>query len=196
MLFVSWHNATAYCASWLRGQTRKAFRLPTEAEWEWAARGNDSDTISKYFWTGDTVPKNMQNNQQSLKGLPTTGLDLRVARYAPNGYGVYDTIGNVEEWCEDWVAPYPNGPDLAGGHAKVTRGGSHSTPLYYLRTANRAGALPDEKNWVVGFRVAMDFSMNSPSAPPVPNAPSSSLSSPHCGGRRHWRGHDSLRSVG
>jgi formylglycine-generating enzyme required for sulfatase activity len=175
VLFVSWYNATAYCA-WLRGQTGKAFRLPTEAEWEWAARGNDSSTFNSYFWTGDTVPKNMQNNQQSVRGLPTAGLDLRVARYAPNGYGVYDTIGNVEEWCEDWVAPYPNGPDLAGGYAKVTRGGSHSTPLYYLRTANRAGALPDEKNWVVGFRVAMDFSTNSPPAPPV-NVPSSSSSS-------------------
>ena len=178
VLFVSWYNATSYCA-WLREKTGMAFRLPTEAEWEWAARGNDSGTFSKYFWTGDTVPKSMQNNQQSVTGLPTRGLDLRVARYAPNGYGVYDTIGNVEEWCEDWVSPYPGGPDLAAGHAKVTRGGSHSTPLYYLRTANRAGALPDEKNWVIGFRVAMDPSVDSLSEPrPSKNPAASTASSP------------------
>ncbi len=172
VLFVSWHNATAY-AAWLRAQTGKAYRLPTEAEWEWAARGNNSKTFDHYFWTGDTVPKKMQNNQINVRDLPPNGVELTVGRFAPNGYGLYDTIGNVEEWCSDWHTPYPGGPDLAGGHARVTRGGSHSTPLYYLRTANRAGALPDEKNWLIGFRVAMDFDVDAspftPDPPPQPH---------------------------
>ena len=169
VIFVSWYNATNYC-KWLSEKTGRSFRLPTEAEWEWAARGNNSKTFYSYFWTGDTVPDEMQNNQVPVKGLPKEGLDLTVARFTPNGYGLYDTIGNVEEWISDWFAPYPGGPDLASGHAKATRGGSHSTPLYYLRTANRAGALPDEKNWVIGFRVPLDLSggaSESPSAPPT-----------------------------
>jgi len=86
VLFVSWHNATAYCA-WLSAKTGKTYRLPTEAEWEWAARGNDPKTFRSYYWTGDTIPQNMMNNQKATRGLPTEGRDVTVGRFNANGYG-------------------------------------------------------------------------------------------------------------
>lgn len=168
VVFVSWHNASNY-ASWLGKQLSpsRICRLPTEAEWELAARGNGS-TKSSYFWTGDTVPTEMQNNQVTRAKLPKpdangtyAGLPLKVGRFAANGYGLQDTLGNVEEWVRDWHGAYeaaaernPVGP--ADGTFKVTRGGSHSTQLYYLRSANRAGALSDDRNWYIGFRVLCD----------------------------------------
>jgi sulfatase modifying factor 1 len=113
---------------------------------------------SSPFWTGDDIPAAMLNNPKDT-GIPKTGLPLRVARFAANGYGLHDTLGNVEEWVADWHGPYsshpqrdPLGPD--DGTFRGTRGGSHSTEPYYLRTANRAGALPDERSWYIGFRVA------------------------------------------
>lgn len=171
-VWVSWYNATAY-AAWLRAQTGIAWRLPTEAEWEFAARGNDSSTRYSYFWTGDTVPNEMQKNQKDA-GLPPVhhdAIDLTVGKTAANGFGLHDTIGNVEEWVHDWwdwydgpppsttgpkssTAADPTGP--VNGTFRVTRGGSHSTLLYYLRTANRAAALPDERSWYIGIRLAAD----------------------------------------
>lgn len=100
----------------------------------------------------------MQKQQKEI-GIPTAGVPLHVGQCAPNSFGLYDTIGNVEEWVNDWHGPYPTAAqsDPVGpqeGVFRGTRGGSHSTELYYLRTANRAGALPEERSWYIGFRVA------------------------------------------
>eukprot|EP01043_Picozoa_sp_COSAG02_P054044 COSAG02_NODE_6060_length_3833_cov_12.625603_2_plen_636_part_00 len=166
VVFVSYENATSY-AAWLAKKTGKPYRLPSEAEWEYAARGTDPATNASYFWTGDSLPaalmkqQNVGTTKASSGGLPNRqGVPLTVARYAPNSFGLHDTLGNVEEWCMDWHGPYvsdvlqdPVGP--SDGIFRVTRGGSHSTEPYYLRTANRHGALPAERSWVIGFRVAM-----------------------------------------
>ena len=107
MIFVSWHDAINY-TKWLtanghNGDRDYAYRLPTEAEWEYAARGNNSQTVNSYFWTGNSVPDAMQNNQKDAKHIPSgPGLPLGVARFAPNGFGLHDTIGNVEEWVHDY----------------------------------------------------------------------------------------------
>jgi len=155
---VSHDDAVNY-TRWLSGKAGGAYRLPTEAEWEWAGRGGNGSTARDYFWTGATVPSSMQNNQKPT-GIPKVGLPLGVARFQANPLGLYDTIGNVEEWCADWYGPYPaaaaaNPVGPAAGTFRVTRGGSHSTPLYYLRSANRAGALPEERSWYIGFRVVL-----------------------------------------
>jgi hypothetical protein len=82
--------------------------------------------------------------------------------------------GNVEEWCHDWYGPYELGEEVdpvgrVDGDFRVTRGGSHSTELYYLRSANRSGALPEDKSWVIGFRVVMgDFPETEPRPIPKP----------------------------
>jgi len=87
-------------------------------------------------------------------------VDLTVGRTPPNPWGVKDVHGIVEEWCHDWYGPYVNAEltDPVGyrdGDFKVTRGGSHDTSAYYLRSANRQGTLPEDKHWLIGFRVAL-----------------------------------------
>ena len=136
-VFVTHTNASAY-AAWLGA----GFRLPTEAEWEYAARAGST----AYFGSlGDSVPPSQQKNNKGDTGIPSTPQNLSVAMFAPNEFGLYDTVGNVEEWVSDWWGWYsaedqtdPSGPRT--GTWRVTRGGSHSTSLYYLRTANRAAA--------------------------------------------------------
>jgi sulfatase modifying factor 1 len=167
VVFVSHENATRY-AAWLAKTTGKPYRLPTEAEWEYAARGDGPTTNGSYFWTGDALPAAMASVQHigitkaSEGGLPSklSAVSLAVGRFQPNSYGLHDTLGNVEEWCADWHGAYssasatdPTGPTT--GIFRVTRGGSHTTEPYYLRTANRHGALPAERNWYIGFRVAL-----------------------------------------
>ena len=168
-VFVSWHDAVAYCR-WLSEREGAEFRLPTEAEWEYACRAGSSTPFS----SGDELPPGGAKNQR-LTWFPdqwrTTGdnvVALLVGRTPPNPWGLFDMHGNVEEWCLDWYAPYldrdvsdPAGP--REGDFRVTRGGSHSTETYYLRSSNRAGALPEERNWLIGFRVVC--------AEPVPPRP-------------------------
>lgn len=148
---VSWNNAVAYCA-WLSKQTGKNYRLPTEAEWEYACRAG---TTTPYY-TGNSLPSEMQKAQQTNRNL--TNVNLSVGKATPNAFGLYDMHGNVEEWCLDWYGPYsadtqtnPGGP--SDGLYKVTRGGSHNTPVKYLRSANRSAATPDDFHLQIGFRV-------------------------------------------
>ena len=159
VVFVSWHDAVAYCR-WLSEREGAEFRLPTEAEWEYACRAGCSTPFS----SGEELPPGVEKNQRRTwfpDQWRTTGenvVPLHVGRTPRNAWGLFDMHGNVEEWCLDWYGPYPDrdASDPAGpreGDFRVTRGGSHSTETYYLRSANRAGALPEERNWLIGFRV-------------------------------------------
>ena len=148
---VTWHNAVAYCA-WLSKETGKNYRLPTEAEWEYACRAG---TTTPYN-TGNSLPTAMQKEQNTNRNL--NWVDLTVGKTTPNAFGLYDMHGNVEEWCQDWYGPYsadaqtnPGGP--SDGLYKVTRGGSHNTPVKYLRSANRSAATPDDFHSQIGFRI-------------------------------------------
>src|SRR5690606_7822929 len=96
---------------------------------------------------------------------------------APNSWGLKDMHGLVEEWCLDWYGPYPSGPQTdprgrLAGTARVTRGGSHSTGLPFLRSANRSAALPGTRSFLIGFRVvkgelpAGEETLLPPPAPP------------------------------
>ena len=162
---ITWEQADAYC-KWLSKQTGKNYRLPTEAEWEYACRAG---TTTKYY-TGNTLPSDMQKEQATNRDLKW--VNLSTGKTKPNAFGLYDMHGNVEEWCADWYGPYssadqtnPGGPST--GLYRVTRGGSHNTPVTFLRSANRSAATPDDHHSQIGFRVVecdTQLSYSEPSA--------------------------------
>jgi len=175
-VFVSWPEAAGFCR-WLGEQEGRPYRLPTEAEWEYACRAG---TTGPYH-TGQTLPEVFHNNVGSSwypgrqhKGPPNVPTSCFVGRTPPNGWGLCDMHGNVEEWCLDWYGPYQAGEQVdpigpADGDTKVTRGGSHSSELYFLRSANRSAAIPDDKHWLIGFRVAMgEMPASKPALPSAP----------------------------
>jgi len=152
---VSWHAAVAFCR-W------EGKRLPTEAEWEYAARGG---LDAKQFPWGDEMPDRSRANYRE-SGL---GAAARVGSYAPNGYGLYDAAGNVWEFVADAWGPYPAGPQsnpVAGGERpagegylsvtgrRVIRGGSWGGAPVNLRVAYRDSHPAEGARDFVGFRCA------------------------------------------
>jgi formylglycine-generating enzyme required for sulfatase activity len=152
--FVNWHDAMAFCR-WLSDRDGLPYRLPTEAEWEYACRAG---TTSNYH-TGEVLTEAFVK-RASAKGGTAKAMSLAAGQTPPNEWGLYDMHGNLEEWCYDWYGPYADGLAVdpvgyAHGDFKVTRGGSHGSEVYYLRSANRLGAVPETRNWVTGFRVVL-----------------------------------------
>ena len=143
VIMVSWDDATAYCA-WLSEKTGRHFRLPTEAEWEYACRAG---TTTDYN-TGDTFPESQWKVQKNTRNKEH--VSLQVAQFEPNAWGLYDMHGNVEEWCEN-LYRFPG--DVPAPEFRVTRGGSHNTPVRYLRSANRSAAVQADRSVLVGFRI-------------------------------------------
>lgn len=161
-VFVSWNDAKAFC-EWLSEKEGLPYRLPTEAEWEYACRAG---TTTPFSTGGAILDEFIKNPDNSWYPCPIRGrgseevVPLHVGKTTPNPLGLYDMHGNVEEWCEDWYGPYVDGhqTDPLGrvdGEFKVARGGSHGTVAYYLRSSNRMGTLPDDKSFVIGFRVVI-----------------------------------------
>ena len=177
VVFVSWHEAKAFC-DWLSKKEGLPYRLPTEAEWEYACRAGTTTA----FWTGDALPEGfVKNPGNSWYPEPRRGrgraevVPLHVGKTPPNPWGLFEMHGNVEEWCLDWYGPYEPGPQTAPvgrihGDFKVARGGSHSTVAFYLRSANRMGTLPESRSWYTGFRVVLGELPKSQSLPEVPPA--------------------------
>ena len=162
VVFVNWHEATEFC-QWLSEKEGRPYRLPTEAEWEYACRAGTTTPFS----TGNELPENIAERAgiswfpDPVRSSPEKDVvPLTVGQTGSNPWGLMDMHGNVEEWCADWYGPYPRDPqtDPVGperGYFRITRGGSHSTETYYLRSSNRAGTIPDERSWLVGFRVVI-----------------------------------------
>lgn len=149
---VSWYEAASYCG-WLSGATGKRYRLPTEAEWERAARGGSEGFL--YPW-GDTPPEMVPDYAKRWKLGPEP-----VGLYAPNAYGLYNAGDNVHEWCADWYdAIYyaqspernPQGPE--SGARRASRGGSWRHHIKVTRTAARSSIPPEFQYADYGFRVA------------------------------------------
>lgn len=169
VVFVNWHEAKGYCA-WLSAKEGRPYRLPTEAEWELACRAGTTTP----FHTGSQLPETFHKNQRrtSFKDRQQDRVSLRVAQTPPSPWGLFDMHGNVEEWTEDWYGPYGAADRVdpvgrAYGDFKVTRGGSHGTEVYYLRSANRSGTLPENRTWLIGFRVVLAEPPTGKPLPPV-----------------------------
>ena len=150
---VSWPEAAAFCA-WLAAETGLALRLPTEAEWEKAARGGLED--APYPW-GDAPPEALPWWPERMR----PDRPARVGGLPPNGYGLHDMEGIVHEWCQDWYDPVyyarspernPQGPP--SGDRKVSRGGAWRHQIPVSRCAHRSSLPPHLRYADYGFRVA------------------------------------------
>ena len=172
---VSWDDAVEFCKK-LSARTGKTVRLPTEAQWEYACRAG---TITA-FHTGDALKPGQANadfTQPSNPGVldrimawlgmssaKKTLQTTPAGSFSPNGFGLYDMHGNVWEWCSDWYGEDyyanspktdPRGPD--SGSCRVLRGGSWCSDPLYCRSAFRLRSSPDDRDFNVGFRVAVDL---------------------------------------
>jgi formylglycine-generating enzyme required for sulfatase activity len=149
---VSWFDAVAYC-EWLSKATDLPFRLPTEAEWERAARAGIE---GKLFPWGDDPPQSRAAYEDRWKNGPEP-----VRRSEPNPYGLYEMCENVHEWCSDWFEPSyysqspernPQGPE--SGSRKASRGGSWRHHIKVARCSTRSSIPPHFQYADYGFRVA------------------------------------------
>jgi formylglycine-generating enzyme required for sulfatase activity len=162
VVHISWRDANAYCA-WSNT------RLPTEAEWEYAARGGLSGC--DFPWGDDLEPDggHAMNVFQGDFPARNTAADgyagtAPIDAFPPNGFGLYQMTGNVWEWCSDWFSPtyYASSPELdpqgpSTGIARVQRGGSylcHASYCRRYRVSARSSNTPDSSGGNVGFRVA------------------------------------------
>lgn len=157
---VSWREATNYCAR-LTERERDAlrlpagyiYRLPTEAEWECAARAGAS---TRFTFGDDPSPL----RDYGWYGVNSGSTTHPVGQLQPNPWGLYDLCGNVLEWCTDWIDTQPDGPvtDPVGstdGSYRAVRGGSFALPWLSCRSSWRAGYTPSQRNGYLGFRVVL-----------------------------------------
>ncbi len=162
---VSWNDAQEFITK-LNAQdavkrSGMKFRLPTEAEWEYACRAG---TTTAYSW-GNALNGDKANCDGNYPhGTDVKGKYLKqttdVGSYAPNAWGLYDMHGNVWEWCEDWYGDYSNGAvtdpkGAPGGSDRVLRGGSYVSNAAYCRSANRSCYVPTYVDNRIGFRLVL-----------------------------------------
>ena len=147
---VSWFDAAAYC-EWLAAQWKLPVRLPTEAEWEFAARGGFAQRL--YPW-GDALPAKQSDRWRD--GPEPVG------RGEPNGYGLFDMCQNVHEWCSDWYDPgfYAVSPEVdpqgpAHGVRRASKGGAWRHHIKFSRCAARSSIPPDFRYADYGFRIVV-----------------------------------------
>jgi formylglycine-generating enzyme required for sulfatase activity len=160
---VSWNDAKGY-AAWLSAKTGLQFRLLTESEWEYAARGDGEYRGQRRYWGND------ENDDQACKFANVSKDGFKcddgyrytspVGSFKPNSFGLYDTLGNAWEWVEDCKANYSKAATDSKaaveteGCSRVLRGGSWFSLAQDVRATNRDGFSPDNRSFYVGFRLA------------------------------------------
>ena len=161
---VSWDDAKVYVA-WLSRKTGKTYRLLSEAEWEYAARG----ATTSEFHTGNTISAQQANYQSGVSygGSPVTegrGFSVVVGSYPPNAYGLHDVHGNVWEWVEDCRNPNYSGAPTDGSpwtkgdcSMRILRGGAWDVEPVYIRSASRYWNYVSDRLIYHGLRVASDL---------------------------------------
>jgi len=167
---VNWHDAVAFCR-WLSAREGRTYRLPTEAEWEYASRAG---TLTAYPWGDDPddgqgrVNGCVQTAKDRFKIFPpftwTDGylFTSPVAKFTPNAWGLYDPVGNVLQWCGDWFGEYPTDAvadpvGMPGGDSRVLRGGAFVYGPRHCRCAFRGRNYPEFRNFYIGFRVVVEM---------------------------------------
>ncbi|HOF05263.1 MAG TPA: formylglycine-generating enzyme family protein [Syntrophales bacterium] len=180
---VSWHDVQEFIRRLNAGEGKEVYRLPTEAEWEYAARGADrndpgggflyltgSDDRSPFLEGAAWYKGNSCVAAADARWLNDADRYFDGAQYAPecgpqpggrkrpNSWGLYDMLGNVWEWVQDWHGPYPTGPVVdpagpPGGDIRVYRGGSWMSSPGYCLPSVRGGAEPGMRDLAVGFRL-------------------------------------------
>jgi formylglycine-generating enzyme required for sulfatase activity len=159
---VSWQDAANFIEKLNKENHSDQFQLPSEAQWEFAARGNTEDVM---YHTGNTIT----SGQANFNGSIPFALNLRdeykkspvqTASFSPNSYGLYDMHGNVWEWCKDWYgedyyedSPLKNPPGPDGGEMRVLRGGSWFRYSGHIRSATRYKNKPTGQYADTGFRL-------------------------------------------
>ena len=150
--YISWDECQEFIQK-LNAMTGMEFRLPTEAEWEFAARGGNKSKGFMYSGSDDLDEVAWYFENSDLK-------THQVGTKLPNELGLYDMSGNVMEWCSDWYGKYypssrtdPKGPD--SGNLRVVRGGSWDCIFMNCHVCNRLFYAPDRKNYNIGFRLAL-----------------------------------------
>ena len=172
---VSWEKATEFCRK-LSAREGQTYRLPTEAEWEYACRAGTTTP----FAFGNTISVGQANyDSRHVYGTGQKGKYRKcttpVGTLKPNAWGLYDMHGNVWEWCQDWHAagyyarsPSTDPPGPESGQSRVLRGGSWGSPPHYCRSVFRLWFHPSYRSCLNGFRVVLAPEPPEPPKPPAP----------------------------
>ena len=159
---VNWNDAVEFCQK-ISQKTGKSYRLPSEAEWEYACRAGTTTP----FYFGETITPDLVNySGNNPYGAAQSGLYRKqttdVGSFPPNSFGLYDMHGNVWEWCSDkWHDNYSGAPtdgsswETGTDNNRVRRGGAWYSGAVYCRGANRSYLSADSRWWNLGFRVAV-----------------------------------------
>jgi formylglycine-generating enzyme len=167
---ISWNDAIAFC-KWLSRKEGQTYRLPTEAEWEYACRagtttryysGNDPESLARVGNVADAAAKTkFPDWNGTIKASDGYIFTSPAGSFQPNAFGLYDMHGDAWQWCSDWYGEEyyatspkddPIGPDSGGG--RVIRGGSWNSRPTLARSAERVKQTPDDRDFLTGFRVA------------------------------------------